>query len=104
MQNLVADILKQCEGASQDFVKEEAEAFLMEGKAFSETIAGDLDKWTAAYQAGKIDEAGVKRLLKRRQTTMKMQALTCAGIAEIRIEQLQNRLLDIVVGTVLKAV
>ncbi len=103
MQDLVKDILKRCEDVAKDFVKEEAEVFLKEGKALAGNIAGDLGKWTAAFQAGKIDEAGLKRLLKRRQTAMEMQAIKRAGLAKIRVEQLQNQMLDIVVSTVSSA-
>jgi hypothetical protein len=104
MQDLVKDILKRCEEAAKDFVKDEAEAFLKEGAALGEIVSGDLGKWTTAYQAGKIDEAGLKRLIKRRQTTMKIQALKQKGLSEIRLEQLQNRMVDIVVSTILAAV
>jgi len=104
MQDLVKGILKQCESAAKDFVKEEAEAFLEESAALGETIAGDLGKWTAAYQAGKIDEAGLKRLINRRQTTLKVQALKQKGIAQIRLEQLQNQMVDIVVNSIAMAV
>ncbi len=104
MQDLLKNILEQCEAVAKDFVKEEAEAFLKEGTALGKTIAGDLGKWTAAYQAGKIDEAGLKRLLKRRQTALEMQAIKRAGITEIRTEQLQNQILDIVVRSISAAV
>ena len=103
MQDLVTDILKRCETVAKDFVKEEAEVFLKEGKALAGSITGDLAKWTTAFQDGEIDEAGLKRLLKRRQTAMEMQAIKRAGLAEIRVEQLQNQVLDIVVSTVSSA-
>ena len=103
MQDLVKDILKRCEHAAKDFVKEETEVILKEGKALVGNIAGDLTKWTAAYKAGKIDEAGLKRLLKRKQTAMEMQAIKRAGLAEIRVEQLQNQMLDIVVSSISSA-
>ncbi|MEI6892639.1 MAG: hypothetical protein V5783_10760 [Pontiella sp.] len=104
MQDLVKDIFKRCELAAKDLVKEEAEEFLKEGKAFGETISGDLVKWTAAYQAGKIDESGLKRLMKRKRTTLKVRGLKQAGIAEIRLEQLQNQMLEIVVSSISAAV
>jgi hypothetical protein len=100
MQDLLKDILKRCEGAAKDFVKEEAEAFLKEGAALGKSISGDLEKWTKAFHEGKIDEAGLKRLLKRKQTALEMQAIKHAAIAEIRMEQLQNQMLDIVISSV----
>ena len=103
MTNLVDRILKQCEMVAKDFVKEEAEVFLKEGAVLAGSIAGDLTKWATAFQEGKIDEAGLKRLLKRRQTALEMQAIKRAGLAEIRVEQLQNKMLDIVVSTVSSA-
>lgn len=104
MQDLVKNILKQCEDAAKGFVKEEAEAFLKDAKATGESLKGDLAKWSAAYEAGKIDEAGLQRMMKRKKTTMQMQALKQAGIAEIRLEQLQNQIIDIVVGSISSAV
>ena len=103
MQDLVKDILKRCEAAAKDFVKEETEVFLKEGKALVGSITGDLTKWTTACQEGKIDEAGLKRLLKRRQTSMEMQSIKRAGLAEIRVEQLQNQMLNIVVSSISSA-
>ncbi|MBN2684824.1 MAG: hypothetical protein JXR40_06055 [Pontiellaceae bacterium] len=104
MQDLAKDILKRCKDAAKDFVKEEAEAFLADAKEASESMAGDLAKWSAAYKAGKIDEAGLQRLIKRRKTTLQTQALEQAGIAEIRLEQLRNQMVDIVVGSISAAV
>ena len=39
-----------------------------------------------------------------RQTTLALQAIKEVGIAQIRMEQLQNQLLDIVVTTISAAV
>ena len=104
MADVAKIIMEKLESAAKDFVKEEAKAFLAEGLAFGESIAGDLGKWTAAYQAGNIDEAGLKRLLKRRQTALEMQAIKRAGISEIRVEQLQNQMLSIVTSAISTAI
>ena len=100
MQDLVKNILGQCEDAAKAMVKKEAEAFLSDAAAFLNKAKDDLQKWTVQFEQGEIDADDLEWLMDMKKDIAEMQALKRKGIAKIRLEELQNQMLSIVTTAV----
>ena len=71
------------------------------GTTFLETIKEDLDKWTQALTNGELPRDEFLFLVESKKELMKLQLLTEAGLTKVRIEKLQNAIIDITVKTAL---
>lgn len=103
-QNLMKSILDQCKQAAQRMAANEAQAFVADAKGFLQHTENDLAKWQTQYVNGEIDADDLKWVLGEKKDVADMQALKRKGIAKIRLDELQQEMLDIVVSTISKAV
>jgi len=71
------------------------------GTTFLETIKDDLDKWTQALTNGELPGDEFLFLVESKKELMKLQLLTEAGLTKVRIEKLQNAIIEITVKTAL---
>jgi hypothetical protein len=103
----VNDLIKNIAGELKTLAitaaKDEAAAFTEDASAFLDRTKGDLCEWTTQLKNGEIDEDDFRWLLKMKKDVAEMQALKQKGIAKIRLEELQSKMLDAVAGAVLKA-
>lgn len=96
MQDLVKNILEQCEDAAKEMIKKEAEAFISDASEFLNKTKVDLLKWTTQFKQGEIDSDDLEWLLDMKKDVAEMQALKRKGIAKVRLEELQNQMISIV--------
>ena len=104
MQNLLKNILEQCGDAAKKMAKEEAKAFVADASSFLDRTKDDLVKWQKQFAADEIDADDLQWLLDMKRDVAEMQALKRKGIVKIRLEQLQNQMLDIVVSSISAAI
>ena len=84
-----------------DIAKTEAADFLDEakddGKEFLEESKDRLLKWTKMLSEGKLDKEDFAFLIKGQKDLAKMNALTQAGMAAIRIDRIRVAVIDLVI-------
>jgi hypothetical protein len=103
MQDLMKNILKQCEDAAKKMVKKEAKAFISDATAFLNKTKDDLQTWAIQFERGEIDADDLEYLLDMKRDIAQMQALKRKGIAKIRLNELQNQMLSIVTTAISSA-
>jgi len=100
------DILDQIKDGIADLGKKTAKDFVDEvrkdGDAFLEEIGDDLKRWVDLLARKKLSAKEFKVEFNRDLAEMK--ALTAAGLAKKRVQNLANGILDVVTKSVLKLV
>jgi O-phosphoseryl-tRNA(Cys) synthetase len=104
MNDVTKNILNQCEDAAKAMLKKEAKAFMKDASLFVDRTKDDLKKWAIQFKQGEIDADDLKYLLDMKKDVAEMQALKRTGIAKIRLEELQDQMLSIVVSSISSAI
>jgi hypothetical protein len=104
MNDIIESVLDELKTMAITMAKDEAEAFSADAKDFLERAKDDVAKWTKQLKNGEITKEDFRDLLEMKKSVAEMQALKQKGIAKIRLEQLQNQMLDTVTSAVLKAI
>jgi hypothetical protein len=86
----------------EDDVKDYANQALADGSAFLKAVKDDLERWTTELAEGKIMQDEFKSLIIGQENLAKMEALKQAGLAQVRLDEIRNGILNIVVDTALK--
>ncbi len=102
------DILDQIKDGIADLGKKTAKDFVDEvrkdGDAFLEEIGDDLKRWVDLLARKKLSAKEFKVLVEFNRDLAEMKALTAAGLAKKRVQNLANGILDVVTKSVLKLV
>ncbi|MFA6174132.1 MAG: hypothetical protein WC334_08525 [Kiritimatiellales bacterium] len=104
MNDIIESVLDELKTMAVTMAKDEAKAFSADAKDFLERAKDDVAKWTKQLKNGEITKEDFRDLLEMKKSVAEMQALKQKGIAKIRLEQLQNQMLDAVTSAVLKAI
>lgn len=67
------------------------------------TMQTDLERWTEKLASGRLTIDDVRFLMQGKKELMQMKALQQAGLAQIRLDTFRNSLIDMVIGTMSKA-
>jgi len=76
-----------------DFVKEATS----DGSAFLNAVKADLQVWTKQYAQGKLSKDDFEFLVKGKKDLAKMEALTQAGLAAIRVDRVRMAMIDLII-------
>ena len=102
------DILDEIKGGIADLAKKSAKGFVEEarrdGEAFLGEIQEDLGRWVDLLGKKKLSPKEFKVLLEFNRDLAKMKALTRAGMAKKRVQDLANGIVDLVAKTVTRLV
>jgi len=84
-----------------EIAKREATAFVREaaddGTEFLEKVKNNLQTWTRQLAEGGLSQADFAFLVKGQKDVAAMKALTQAGLAAIRIQRIQEALIDLII-------
>ena len=73
------------------------QAALSDGAAFLQDTRSDLDRWTQQLAAGQLSKDECASLVRGRQDLAQMAGLKRAGLAAIRIDQIKNALIQLII-------
>lgn len=94
------DLLSEIKDGIEDLAKKSAKDFIdgvrKDGSAFLTEIEEDLERWVKLLADKKITEDEFELLVKSNRDLLKMKALTKAGMAKKRVQDIANGILDIV--------
>ncbi len=93
----IADIAKT---QIKDFVAQATS----DGQAFLEALKADLQTWTKQLAAGTLTRKDFAFLVRGKQDLAKMNALTEAGLATIRIDQIRSAVIDLIIAAAFKMI
>ncbi|HEV8540745.1 MAG TPA: hypothetical protein VGQ60_06240 [Nitrospiraceae bacterium] len=92
---------KELKKGSVEIAKREASDFVKEatsdGNAFLDSVKADLKTWTKQLATGKLTKEDFEFLVKGKKDLAKMEALTQAGLAAIRVERIRVAMIDLVI-------
>lgn len=97
---LKAGAVEIAKAEATDFVKEASG----DGKTFLDAMKADLKKWTKQYAEGKLSKEDFEFLVKGKKDLAKMEALTQAGLAAIKVDRIRVALIDLVITAAFKLV
>ena len=75
-----------------------------DGQAFLTALQADLKTWTEQVVAGTLSLDDFKFLVRGKQDLAKMNALTEAGLARIRIDKIRAAVIDLIITAASKAI
>ena len=102
------DILDEIKVGIAELGKKSAKDFVEEvrkdGDAFLREIGDDLERWTELLARKKISAKEFRVLVEFNRDLAQMKALSAAGLAKKKVQNLANGIVDLVTKTVLKLV
>jgi hypothetical protein len=92
---------KELKTGARAIALQEAKGFVKEatsdGKDFLNTIKEDLELWTKQLAEGNLSLEDFEFLVKGKKDLAEMKALTQAGLAAIRIDQIRTAMIELVI-------
>jgi hypothetical protein len=82
----------------KDEVGTYASELVKDGEKFIEENKADLLKWGEQLASGKMTAAEFEFAVRGRQRLLHMEALTQAGLAAIRVDELKHKVVETIVG------
>lgn len=73
------------------------QAALNDGAAFLEETRADLERWAQLLASGQLTKDDFASLVRGRQDLAQMAGLKRAGLAAIRIDQIKNALIQLII-------
>jgi len=70
-----------------------------DGAAFLNAVKADVKRWAKQYAEGKLSKEEFEFLVKGKKDLAKMDALTRAGLAAIRVERMRAAMIDLIITT-----
>jgi hypothetical protein len=102
------ELLNELRDGIIQIAKTEAIGFVEEaksdGQAFLAALQADLKTWTEQLAAGKLSPDDFKFLIRGKQDLARMNALTEAGLAAIRIDRIRSAVIDLIITVASKAI
>ena len=99
---------KELKAGMAEIAKKEATDFVSEatsdGDVFLNAVKADLKKWAKQYAEGKLSKENFEFLVKGKKDLAKMEALTQAGLAAIRVDRIRMAMIDLIITTAGKLV
>jgi len=96
LETIKAGIIQVSKEKAMDFIKQ-AES---DGNAFLESIKDDLKEWSNQLMDGDLSKEDFEFLVRGKRDLATMNALTQAGYAEIKIDQIRTSIIDLIVNAV----
>ncbi|MEW6543380.1 MAG: hypothetical protein AB1411_07200 [Nitrospirota bacterium] len=92
---------QEVKAGAVEIAKQEAAGFVKEatsdGTAFLDAVKADLHAWAEQYAEGKLSKEDFEFLVRGKKDLAKMEALTQAGLAAIRVDRVRVALIDLVI-------
>jgi len=99
---------KDLKAGAVEIAKKEATDFVKEatsdGNAFLDAVKADLKKWARQYAEGKLSKEDFEFLVKGKKDLARMEALTQAGLAAIRVDRIRMAMIDLIIAAAGKLV
>ncbi|MEO0292745.1 MAG: hypothetical protein ABIN61_00795 [candidate division WOR-3 bacterium] len=95
------DLKKKVLELAKDLLKENIIQAEKECEAFLDSLKEDVKIWTNALEEGKINQEEFEYLIKTQIQTFECMKLHQQGVAKVKIELFKNRLLDLLLNTII---
>jgi hypothetical protein len=87
---------------AEENINEHKDELLKDGTAFAERAESDLKRWTVELADGLLTEEDFEFLVKGKKDLAEMEALKQLGLTKVRITELKDGIINIVVGSAIK--
>lgn len=87
---------------AQESVNEFKDELIKDGSAFAAKLEDDLLRWGEGLVGGHLTQSDVEFLIKAKKDLAEMEALKLAGLSKIKLEKLKTKVIDTVIGSVVK--
>lgn len=86
------------QGLAQKEVGNFAQDAANDSVAFFTKMQSDFERWTQQLQNGELSAKDFASLLRGKKSLMEMNALTKKGLADAKIDDLKNKIIDLIVN------
>jgi hypothetical protein len=101
------DLLNELKDGLLQIARTEAVGFVeqakSDGQAFLTALEADLKTWTEQLAAGQLSPNDFKFLVQGKADLARMNALTQAGLASVRIDRIRSAMIDLIITVAGKA-
>ena len=97
---IIKELVTGVESLAKDSLKDYENEAKADGKALVDDTKADLLQWTKELETGSINREDVVYLLQEDEDLGKMTALKEAGLAQVRIDEFRNSVINLIVGTI----
>jgi len=102
------DFISEVKTGIVDIAKTQAKDFVAEatsdGQAFLDALKADLQTWTKQMADGTLAPKDFAFLVRGKKDLATMNALTQAGLAAIRIDQIRSAMIDLIITAAAKMI
>lgn len=100
LDDLINQLKTGVETLAKTSLKEYENAAKADGVSLIDDTKADLLQWTKEIETGSMNTEDLGYLLREDEDLGKMDALKQAGLAEVRVDEFRNGVINLVVGTI----
>lgn len=87
---------------AEDQFSEFKDRILEDGTRFAHDTKEDIERWGELLEAKKLKPDEFEFLLKAKKDNAEMEALKAAGLAQVKLDELKNKIFDTIFNSMLK--
>lgn len=101
--SFIASFTEELRSALQDYGDEIRDEILKTATVFVTKLKSNIETWSEQMKNGELSKEDLEFLIDARKDQMKLAALRQKGLAQVRLDRLQNTIKNSLIGSIRKA-